>query len=81
MKVHYTRWILVITFIILVILDIADGNIPKIITTVLLAVSVIAFAFGYTSPKQRTWFAVGFVFSALAIAGFVYRLIVFSRQH
>lgn len=81
MKILHTRWILIVVFSALIIIDILDGDILKIITTVLLSASVVAFSFGYTSPKQRSWFAVGSVLGVLAIAGIVYRLVLISGQH
>lgn len=81
MKEVVIRWIIVFIYCALIIIAILEADLLTIVTTVLMTIAVTSFFFGYTSSKKSIWLTVGFISGLLALAGFVYRIVLISSQH
>jgi hypothetical protein len=74
MKTARILWILALVLLVATIIDIIDGDVPKIISTAALTISLMAFAVAAGSASKQPFQVGGLVFALVAVATFVYRL-------
>jgi hypothetical protein len=77
MKTNTILWLATAALLIASIIDIVDGYIPKMISSISITIALVAFALGQGKGNKKLYNWVAYVFISLALLGFVYRLLKF----
>jgi hypothetical protein len=67
---------LTILFFIAAVIDIIDGYVPKLISSIALSAGFAALTFREKNPQKKILINLAYTFFLIALSGFAYRIII-----